>query len=682
MDDGRYLNRELSWLDFNGRVLALASDPNVPLLERAKFLAIYSQNLDEFFQVRVAGLKDQVAGGITTPTPDGRTPAQQLLDLRDGVDGLNVRALAVFADEIVPALREVGIVFSSWEDLDDDDRKYLDEVFEERIYPVLTPLAVDPGHPFPYISDLSLNLAVVVLDPVTEARRFARVKVPLLLPRFVVMPDGERVVALEHVIAAHLDALFPGMEIEGQYPFRVTRNADLTLEDEEADDLLAAVEFELRRRRFGRAVRLEVDTSMTDEIRELLERELDVDAEDVYQYDGPIDLGGLWSVHAIDRPDLKDPVWVPVTQARLAREDDEQVNFFREIRQGDILLHHPYSSFATSVEEFIRQASTDPKVLAIKLTLYRTSGDSSIIQSLIRAAERGKQVAALVELKARFDEEKNIEWARELEKAGVHVVYGLVGLKIHTKTTLVVREEQDGMRRYCHVGTGNYNPKTARLYEDLGLLTCDPDIGADLTQLFNFLTGYGRDVEYRKLLVAPHDLRPRIAELIANEAQRGRDGRMVLKMNSLVDAAMIDALYAASQAGVSIDLVIRGICCLRPGVPGLSENIRVRSIVGRYLEHARIYHFAHGSADGGACYYIGSADLMPRNLDRRVEALVPVDDPSLREQLDEVIDIELADDVLAWTLGADATWHKEPPVDGLDSHRRLQELALARRRPS
>ena len=682
MDTGRYLNRELSWLDFNGRVLALASDPNVPLLERAKFLAIYSQNLDEFFQVRVAGLKDQVAAGVTTATPDGRTPAQQLLDLRDGADRLNETALSVFAHEIVPALREVGIVFSSWEDLDDDDRKYLDEVFEERIYPVLTPLAVDPGHPFPYISDLSLNLAVVVRDPVTLARRFARVKVPLLLPRFVVMPDGERFVALESVIAAHLGSLFPGMEIEGHYPFRVTRNADLTLEDEEADDLLAAVEFELRRRRFGRAVRLEVDTSMSDEIRELLERELDVDAEDVYQYDGPIDLGGLWSLHALDRPDLKDPVWVPVTQARLARDDDEQVNFFREIRQGDILMHHPYSSFATSVEEFIRQASVDPKVLAMKLTLYRTSGDSSIIQSLIRAAERGKQVAALVELKARFDEEKNIEWARELEKAGVHVVYGLVGLKIHTKTTLVVREEQDGMRRYCHIGTGNYNPKTARLYEDLGLLTCDPDIGADLTQLFNFLTGYGRDVEYRKLLVAPHDLRPRIAELIANEASHGSAGRMVLKMNSLVDAEMIDALYAASQAGASIDLIIRGICCLRPGVPGLSENIRVRSIVGRYLEHARIYHFAHGSADGSAAYYIGSADLMPRNLDRRVEALVPVDDPSLREQLDEIIEVELADDVLAWTLGADCTWHKESVVGGVDSHRRLQELALSRRRPT
>jgi polyphosphate kinase len=677
---GRYLNRELSWLDFNARVLALAADTHVPLLERAKFLAIYSQNLDEFFQVRVAGLKDQVAAGIVTPAPDGRTPAQQLLDVRDEVDRLGQEALTVFADHLVPALRGVGLVYSSWDELEEDDRKYLDEVFEERIYPVLTPLAVDPGHPFPYISDLSLNLATIVRDPSTEERRFARVKVPLLLPRFVVLPDGERFVALEQVIAAHLDTLFPGMEIEGHYAFRVTRNADLTLEEEEADDLLAAVEIELRRRRFGRAVRLEVDTSMSEEIRELLQRELDVEDEDVYQYDGPIDLGGLWSLHALDRPDLKDPFWVPITQARLARDDDEQVNFFRELRKGDILVHHPYSSFATSVEEFIRQASVDPKVLAIKITLYRTSGDSSIIQSLIRAAEQGKQVAALVELKARFDEEMNIGWARELEQAGVHVVYGLVGLKIHTKTTLVVREEQDGMRLYCHIGTGNYNPKTARLYEDIGLLTCDPDIGADLTQLFNFLTGYARDIEYRKLLVAPHDLRPRLLELIANEATYGREGQLVFKMNSLVDVEMIEALEAASQAGVSIDLIIRGICCLVPGVPGVSDNIRVRSIVGRYLEHSRIYRFGHGRPDGTPTYYIGSADLMPRNLDRRVEALTPVDDDELQARLDEILDVELADDTLAWTLGADGTWRKPPEPGEIEAHRRLQELALIRRR--
>ena len=682
MDAAWYLNRELSWLDFNARVLALADDDNVPLLERAKFLAIYSQNLDEFFQVRVAGLKDQVAASVATTSPDGRTPAQQLLDIRDQVDVLNARALAIFTDSIVPGLRENGIVFSRWDELDDDDRKHLDEVFEERIYPVLTPLAVDPGHPFPYISDLSLNLAVIVRDPVTRARRFARVKVPLLLPRFVVTPDGERFVALEQVIAAHLDTLFPGMDIEGQFPFRVTRNADLTLEDEDAEDLLAAVEFELRRRRFGRAVRLEVDESMTDEIRELLERELDVEGDDVYQHVGPIDLGGLWSVHGVDRPELRDPVWVPITQARLASDDDEHVNFFRELRKGDVLVHHPYSSFATSVEEFIRQASVDPKVLAIKMTLYRTSGDSSIITSLIRAAERGKQVAALVELKARFDEANNIEWARELEKAGVHVVYGLVGLKIHTKTTLVVREEQDGMRLYCHVGTGNYNPKTARLYEDVGLLTCDPEIGSDLTHLFNFLTGYARDVKYKKLLVAPHDLRPRLTALIENEMAAEGDRRLVFKMNSLVDPALIDLLYRASQSGVSIDLIIRGICCLRPGVPGLSDNIRVRSIVGRYLEHARIYRFGHGGADGGPVHYIGSADLMPRNLDRRVEALAPVTAPDLRAQLDEIIDIQLADDIQAWVLGADGTWHKDDHGGRVDSHRRLQELALSRRMPT
>lgn len=679
----RFLNRELSWLDFNDRVLALAEDPSIPLLERAKFAAIFSQNLDEFFQVRVAGLKDQVAAGLSTMTPDGRSPAQQLLEVRDAVEKLVTRAEAVFLDQIVPALGEVGIIFSSWPELDEDDRKYLDEVFEERIFPVLTPLAVDPGHPFPYISDLSLNLAVALYDGQEDERRFARVKVPLLLPRFVVMPDGERFVPLEQVIAAHLDALFPGMEIEGHYAFRVTRNADLTLEEEEADDLLEAVEVELRRRRFGRTVRLEIDMEMTDEIQELLQRELDIEDEDIYAVAGPLDLGGLWAVHGLDRPDLKDPVWVPITQARLAAEDDEPLNFFSVLRKGDILVHHPYASFSTSVEEFVRQAAADPKVLAIKLTLYRTSGDSAIIHSLVRAAERGKQVAALIELKARFDEKANIEWARELEKAGVHVVYGLVGLKIHTKTTLVVREEPDGMHRYCHIGTGNYNPKTARLYEDFGLLTCDPDIGADLTQLFNFLTGYGRDMEFKKLLVSPRDLRPRILSLIENEmAAPPGEGRIILKMNSLVDADMIDALYRASNAGVQIDLIIRGICCLRPGVPGLSENIRVRSIVGRYLEHSRIYHFAHGGEGGGPVHYIGSADLMPRNLDRRVEALVPITAPALQDQLDEVIETNLADDTLAWLLDADGAWHHVAGDRTVDTHRRLQELALLRRKPS
>jgi polyphosphate kinase len=691
----RFLNRELSWLDFNERVLELAEDPLVPLLERAKFLAIFSSNLDEFFQVRVAGLKDQVAANLTTTSPDGRTAAEQLLDIRDQLEVQVDRTSGVFLDQIVPALAEVGMIFSSWSELDEDDVKYLDEVFEERVFPVLTPLAVDPGHPFPYISDLSLNLAVIVRDVQADERRFARVKVPLLLPRFVVMPDGERFVPLEQIIAAHLDVLFPGMEIVSHTAFRVTRNADLTLEEEEADDLLAAVEVELRRRRFGRAVRLEIEMSMSTEIRELLQRELDVDDEDVYALAGPLDLSGLWGVHGLDRPDLKDPVWVPVTQSRLAGDGDEHsVNFFNEIRKGDILVHHPYESFATSVEEFIRQASVDPKVLAIKLTLYRTTKDSSIIHSLLQAIERGKQVAALVELKARFDEEANIEWARELEKSGVHVVYGLVGLKTHTKTTLVVREESEGMRRYCHIGTGNYNPKTARLYEDIGLLTCDPDIGADLTQLFNFLTGYARDNTYRKLFVAPLHLRNEIRKMIEREAQAtvGPDDqrRIVFKMNSLVDPELIDVLYAASQAGVQIDLLVRGICCLRPGVPGLSDNIRARSIVGRYLEHSRIYYAAHGSADGSAAYYIGSADLMPRNLDRRVEALTPVTAPDLRERLDEILAVGLADDTLAWRLGPDGRWRHirgderfsagGTDAGAVETHRQLQDLALERRK--
>jgi polyphosphate kinase len=676
----RFLNREQSWLAFNARVLALAEDPATPVLERIKFLAIFSQNLDEFFQVRVAGLKDQLAAGLAAPSPDGRTPAQQLSELRERVAELVHRQERLFLDQVTPDLSEVGIILSSWRELDEDDTRYLDEVFAERIFPVLTPLAVDPGHPFPYISDLSLNLAVVVHDPIEQARRFARVKVPLLLPRFVVMPDGERYVPLEEVIARHLGTLFPGLEIEDHFAFRVTRNADLTLEEEEADDLLEAVEMELRRRRFGRAVRLELDIDTTDEVRELLTRELDIEDDDIYLYSGPLDLGGLWSVHGLDRPDLKDPVWVPVTATRLAGDDDEPVNFFRVLRKHDVLVHHPYTSFATSIEEFIHQASVDPKVLAIKLTLYRTSGDSSIIRSLTRAVERGKQVAALVELKARFDEQANIEWARRLEKAGVHVIYGLAGLKVHTKTLLVVRDEGDVMRRYCHVGTGNYNPKTARLYEDIGLLTSDPEVGADLTQLFNFLTGYGRDMQFRKLLVSPQHVRPRLSELIRGEIAAGEGvGRIVMKMNSLVDPGLIDLLYQASQAGVSIDLVVRGICCLRPGIAGLSDNIRVRSIVGRYLEHSRIYHFAHGAQDGGPVYYIGSADLMPRNLDRRVEALAPVEDPDLQERLAEILDVNLDDDTLAWELHADGVWHHVERVGQVDTHLTLQEAARSRR---
>ena len=674
-DDLRLLNRELSWLDFNARVLALTQDPEVPLLERAKFLAIFGQNLDEFFMVRVAGLKDQVVAGVTGTSPDGMNPADQLSAISERVAELVTAQARIFLEEVVPGLNDVGIRLSDWESLDDDDREHLVNVFEERIFPVLTPLAVDPGHPFPYISNLSLNLALIVSDPISGQRRFARVKVPPLLPRFIVMPDGERFVPLEQVIAAHLDVLFPGMDVECQFPFRVIRNADLTLEEEEADDLLAAVEMELRRRRFGKAVRLEIDHATSDEVEELLMRELELGPDDVYRVTGPLDLGGLWSVYELDRPELKDDSWTAITQPALARTDDTATDLFSVLRERDVLVHHPYDSFTTSVEAFIKTAAADKDVLAIKLTLYRTSGDSPIIKALIRAAERGKQVVALVELKARFDEQANIAWARALEEAGVHVVYGLVGLKTHSKTCLVVRQEDDGIRRYWHVGTGNYNPKTARVYEDVGLLSSAPEVGADLTDLFNFLTGYSRRTRYRKLLVAPASLRERIVGLIDEQARAG--GRIVLKMNNLVDETVIDALYRASQAGAEIDLIVRGICCLRPCVPGLSDGVRVRSLVGRYLEHSRIFAFGD-PASGPVRYFIGSADMMPRNLDGRVEVLVPIEDPELQGRLKEIIDVNLADRSQAWTLDARGEWHKLEAGDGLGAHRRLQQLALER----
>ncbi|MFN2609084.1 MAG: RNA degradosome polyphosphate kinase [Acidimicrobiales bacterium] len=673
----RYLNRDLAWLDFAARVLTLAEDERQPLLERAKFLAIFSDGLDEFFQVRVAGLKEQVAAGLAVTSPDGMTPLDQLRAIRALVGALYDRSGRAFLGGVVPALGTAGVVLSGWDTLDDDDRDHLVAVFRDRIFPVLTPLAVDPGHPFPYISNMSLNLAVTVRDPTTGENRFARVKVPPLLPRFVVMPDGERFVPVEQVIAAHLGTLFPGMEVAGHVPFRVTRNADLALEEEEADDLLAAVEMELRRRRFGKAVRLEVAAQMSAETRSLLLRELELGADDVYEVDGPLDLGGLWSVYELDRPELKDDTWVGVTQPRLAPPEGEAVDVFAVVGEREVLVHHPYDSFTTSVEAFIEQAAADPQVLAIKQTLYRTSGDSPIVKALIRAAEAGKQVAALVELKARFDEQANIAWARALEEAGVHVVYGLVGLKTHTKTALVVRDEPGGIRRYCHVGTGNYNPKTARLYEDLGLLSADPDLGADLTELFNFLTGYSRQAHYRKLLVAPVSLRSAVVDLVRAQRDAGANGRIVMKMNSLVDTPVIDELYAASAAGARIDLVVRGICCLRPGVPGLSDNIRVRSVVGRFLEHSRIYAF--GPREDRR-YLIGSADLMPRNLDRRVEAVVPVDGAELQGRLQEILDVCLADDVLASELRADGSWHKIPTVDGLNCQARLQELAFERAR--
>jgi polyphosphate kinase len=673
----RYLNRDLAWIDFAARVLTLGEDAKQPLLERAKFLAIFSEGLDEFFQVRVAGLKEQEAAKLTATSADGMTPTEQLRAIRSRVQEVVKRQSQTFLDQVVPALGEVGIVLSDWDQLDDDDREYLVEVFHDRIFPVLTPLAVDPGHPFPYISNMSLNLAVRVRDPKSGDDRFARVKVPPVLPRFVVMPDGERFVPLEQVIAAHLGTLFPGMEIQGHEPFRVTRNADLALEEEEADDLLAAVELELRRRRFGKAVRLEIDSGMSAATRELLMRELELEPDDVYEIEGPLDLAGLWAVYDLDRPELKDDVWVGVTQPQLVDHEGNPVDIFAVLRENEVLVHHPYDSFATSVEAFIEQAADDPAVLAMKQTLYRTSGDSPVVKALIRAAERGKQVAALVELKARFDERANIAWARALEQAGVHVVYGLVGLKTHSKTALVVRDEPDGIRRYCHVGTGNYNPKTARLYEDLGLLSADEELGADLSDLFNHLTGYSRQTKYRKLLVAPGSLRSAMVDLIGEQRDAGEEGRIVMKMNALVDTAMVDELYAASQAGVRIDLIVRGICCLRPGVPGLSEHVTVRSIVGRYLEHSRIYGFGPRESRR---YFMGSADLMPRNLDRRVEAVVPVENPALQERLQEILDVCLSDDVLASELRADGSWHKVEEKEGINAQLRLQELAFERAR--
>jgi polyphosphate kinase len=675
----RFSNRELSWLDFGARLLDLADDERSPLLERVKFLAIFSEGLDEFFQVRVAGLKDQVDAGLRTRSADGLRPSEALRAIGDRVTELVDRQSHIFLDSVVPALAEAGVRVADWSSLDDTDRQHLTDAFNRQIFPVLTPLSVDPGHPFPYISNLSLNLIVRVGDPITGVERVARVKVPPLLPRFVVMPDGERFVALEQIIAAQLAALFPDMVIGEHYAFRVTRNADLVLDEDEADDLLAAVEMELRRRRFGRAVRLEVAADISTDLRDMLLHELDVGAEDLFTIAAPLDLGGLWGVHQLDRPDLHEQAWAPMTPPRLANAGNEPADLFAVLRERDVLVHHPYDSFTTSVEAFIAQAAADPDVLAIKQTLYRTSGDSPIAASLIQAAEAGKQVAAVVELKARFDEQANILWARALEEAGVHVVYGLVGLKTHSKAALVVRREEDGIRRYCHIGTGNYNPRTARQYEDLGLLSADPELGADVGDLFNFLTGYSRYARYRKLVVAPMALRQRITELIETEARAGPEGRIAIKVNGLTDPDIIDSLYHASVAGVPIDLVVRGVCNLRPGVPGVSDTIRVRSIVGRFLEHSRIFRFG-GTGTRLLTLLMGSADLMERNLDRRIEVLTPVIDPELQARLLEVLDLNLVDDTNSWVLGPDGTWERVPTVEGVSAQRRLQELARERAR--
>jgi polyphosphate kinase len=681
-DPALYFNRELSWLDFNQRVLELAEDEDVPLLERLRFCSIYASNLDEFFMVRVAGLFDQLDAGIDARGPDGLAPGEVIDAIQARVLALDSRLHRCFDGELRPALEAEGIRLVSLENATAAERAEIDSRFHEQVFPTLTPLVIGLGRPFPYISNLSLSLGVLLRDPESGNEIIARVKVPKeLLGRF--MPIGEAgtaFVPLEEAIAANLDTLFPGTEVVEHGYFRVTRDADFNVSDE-ADDLLQAVQDEIRRRRFGEVVRLEIASGMNPKLREQLIEALRLEAREVYDVDGLIDLGDLDSVADVKgRSDLRYEPWTPVTQPRLQGDDDETVNVFNAIRHGDILVHHPYESFATSVERFVEQAVADPDVLAIKQTVYRTSDDSPLVPSLIRASERGKQAVCMVELKARFDEEANIHWAKSLEEAGVHVVYGIPGLKTHVKAIVVARREGDRVREYVHIGTGNYNPKTARLYTDFGLFTVDPEIGADVAEMFNFLTGYGRPAEYRKVLVSPTTMRDQIVEEIEATVEAhasGEQTRIEMKMNSLVDARCIQALYEASRAGVQIDLNVRGICCLRPGVEGISENIRVVSIVGRFLEHSRVYAFRRGAE---ARVLIGSADLMPRNLDSRVELVVPVEDEILRTDLLDVLERCLADDTNAWVLDSDGIWTRRTPAEGRarNAQREICELHSAR----
>jgi polyphosphate kinase len=655
----RFLNRELSWLDFNARVLELAEDGTLPLLERVKFLAIFASNLDEFYMVRIAGLKRRQNTGLTVRSPDGLTIREQLELITRRTQDLVQRHADVFLKDVTPRLEDAGIRIVHWDELADDEARRLREYFRDQVFPVLTPLAVDPAHPFPYISGLSLNLAVMVRDPDSGVAHFARIKVPNNVPRFVRVGAAGTAAAtflpLEDLIAAHLPQLFPGLEVVSHHLFRVTRNADVEVEEDRDEDLLQALERELARRRFGPAVRLEVTETMDPQILEVLLSEMEMQAHDVLQVPGLLDLSALLALYDVDRPELKDDPFVPATHPRLS-EGETPKSVFATLREGDVLLHHPYHSFATSVQRFIEQAAADPNVLAIKQTLYRTSGDSPIVNALIDAAEAGKQVVVLVEIKARFDEEANITWARSLERAGCHVVYGLVGLKTHCKTALVVRREHGVLRRYCHIGTGNYNPKTARIYEDVGILTADPRVGADLTDLFNTLTGYSRQTNYRTLMVAPHGIRVGLVEKIRREARHAAEGKpsgILIKANSLVDERIIDALYEASGAGVPVELLVRGICALRPGVPGLSETIRVRSIVGRFLEHSRVMSFVNEDEPE---FWIGSSDLMHRNLDRRVEVLLRVCDQTARAELHRILQGAMAPDVRCWELGSDGSW--------------------------
>ena len=674
-----YLNRELSWLSFNARVLALATDAKIPLLERLKFVAIYAGNLDEFFQVRIAGLHDLVAAEVRFRGPDGRTPEEQLGDICSALQSLEAKRQAIFREELLPQLELQGIRIEKYADLDPEDKLVADVYFDEQVFPILTPLGLDPGHPFPFISDLSLNLGVRVRTPGDDRTRFARIKVPAMVNRFVKLSQPSRFVLIEDLIIAHLNKLFPGLEIVEYLAFRVTRNADLNYRDEEADDLLELVEMELRRRRLGNAVRLELGIRNGDAIRGLLEEELDLAEADVYTDNALLAMVDLWSLMKLDRPDLRFDEFAPIVPARISQRSGDEVDLFETLRSRDLLVHQPYESFGASTQELIRRAASDPDVVAIKMTLYRTSSDSPIVRALVRAAEKGKQVAVLIELKARFDERANIEWAKTLEQAGVHVTYGLTGLKIHAKLTMIVRRESGKMVRYCHFGTGNYNDGTARLYGDFSLMTASPKLGDELAVVFNTLTGYGGQISYDDLLVAPEGLRTGLNELIRQE-MRSQQGRIIMKMNSLVDPEMVGLLYEASQSGVEIDLIVRGMCSLRAGVRGLSDNIRVRSIIGRYLEHARVYHFGNGAGEAKPVTYMGSADLMQRNLDHRVETLVALADPKVAGQVLSSLQMELTPNLQSWYLAPDGGWTRDASGELVDLHTSFEEMAKERRR--
>ena len=685
LPEDRFLERELSWLDFNQRVLELAEDKTLPLLERVNYAAIFASNLDEFFMVRVASLKRRIATGIATPSPSGLSPQEVLQRISERTRELQLRHAELFTKELAPALSDAKINIVHWSTLSSEEQNLLHDYFQTQVFPVLTPLAVDPAHPFPYISGLSLNLAVVLRNPKSKAEHFARVKVPPLLPRFVQVPgSGSRYVPLEDVMGEFLGELFPGMEVLQHHTFRVTRNEDLEVDEDEGENLLIQLEKELLRRRFGPPVRLEVAQDIDAKVLSLLQRELDIDGSDVFMLPEPLDLRSLSAFFSLKRPELRFEPHPITTNKYLEADEDEAADIFAALREREILVHHPYESFATSVQAFLEQAAQDPQVLAIKQTLYRTSGDSPIMDALIDAAEAGKQVLALVEIKARFDEQNNIGWARKLESAGVHVVYGLVGLKTHCKLSLVIRQEENQLRRYCHIGTGNYNPKTARYYEDLGLLTSRPEVGEDLTKLFNLLSGYASEPQYRAMLTSPVGVREGLTERIRREIENhtaGKPARIAFKLNSLVDERIIDELYLASKAGVPIDILVRGMCSLRPGVAGLSETIRVNSVLGRYLEHSRIFYFENG---GDADVFIGSADMMHRNLDRRVETLVRIVQPDQIQQLKRIIDIGMSAEVDSWSLNSEGEWKRksftDPGAKYLDYQDQMMGLTLENKR--